>query len=242
MVNSEKFWHDFGSQFWEKDHVIVKNISSLSIPQFHEDQIFNLSVRFLDGLWTQKFKTNNVIRIYVNGLREQLNAESNSLLPCAGDGSFSQYHKRCKLNKSVKEYGLVIDGIFRFEPDIWENFCMKLGPFFNHVDISKEKLEVALFIGNYKRSPFGVHVDRSGVFTFPLVGTKKVRTWHPSYVNQNPDLIGSFDYKRHIGESVLLKAKPGEMLYWPSNRWHIGESEEGEFSVTMAVGSWSQVG
>src|SRR6185369_16732647 len=93
------------------------------------------------------------------------------------------------------------------------------------------------FLGTYKVTPFGVHIDATTAFHFPVVGRKTMRFWDESAVARHAGLRGAHDYARFLDGSVAITARPGEALSWPSNRWHVGESD-GSFAVTWGVGYW----
>jgi hypothetical protein len=96
---------------------------------------------------------------------------------------------------------------------------------------------MGLYLGNYRKTPFGVHVDRCGVFSFPVIGIKKIRLWKATYVKKNPQLDRAFEYTKYKKASQLIEARPGDMTYWPSSSWHIAESD-GTFSATWSLGIW----
>ncbi len=235
-MHSEKFWSQFEKTFWEKKPKVFKSNSEIPVPRFSKDTIFNLVVELSNGVRKQNFK-NEFFRLYLNGVEFELNKELEFFLPRASDGSFEFYHRRCMSYDGVIEYGLIINQLLGRDKSIWEKFCVGFKPFFERFGIPIFQLEGGMFIGNYTKTPFGIHIDRSSVFTFPIIGTKKIRTWQPEYVKKNPDMKESLDYKRHLKKSLLLRANPGDVMYWPSKTWHIGESNR-EFCVTLIAGYW----
>ncbi len=108
---------------------------------------------------------------------------------------------------------------------------------YRHTGFPNRFSEMGLYLGNYRKTPFGVHVDRCGVFSFPVVGQKKFRLWTTSFVKKNPDLERTFFYKKYNKSSQVILAQPGDMTYWPSSAWHIAESD-GVFSATWSLGVW----
>ncbi len=108
---------------------------------------------------------------------------------------------------------------------------------YREVGLPNRFAEIGLYLGNYRKTPFGVHVDGCGVFSFPIVGAKRFRIWKPSYAAKHPSLERSFHYAKHKAASKTLDAKVGDMTYWPSSAWHIAESN-GSFSATWSLGVW----
>ena len=64
-----------------------------------------------------------------------------------------------------------------------------------------------------------------------------MRFWEESVVKQTPGLRHARQYERFLNESVVNEASPGEIIYWPSNYWHVGESD-GDFAVTWRFAYW----
>ncbi|MGZ3772049.1 MAG: JmjC domain-containing protein, partial [Bdellovibrio sp.] len=108
---------------------------------------------------------------------------------------------------------------------------------YRHVGFPNRFSEMGLYLGNYRKTPFGVHVDSCGVFSFPVVGLKRFRLWTPAFVKKNPGLDRAFKYDKYKKNSRLLEVGPGDMTYWPSSAWHIAESD-GSFSATWSLGVW----
>ena len=132
---------------------------------------------------------------------------------------------------------MVCDELIQVSGPHWKTLGEFVKGLYQHVGIPNRPAEIGLYLGNYKKTPFGVHVDGCGVFSIPVVGTKKFRLWKSSYVDKNPDLKMAFDYKKYLKNSTLITAKTGDMTYWPSSAWHIAESD-GSFSATWSLGLW----
>jgi hypothetical protein len=98
--------------------------------------------------------------------------------------------------------------------------------------------ELQLFIGNYKRTPVGVHRDETNVFHFPIIGRKRMRLWGEEIGRIHPDLRGRLTYDEYLNSSVVAEAEPGGMFYLPSSFWHIGEGD-GEYTVSLKLALYS---
>lgn len=92
------------------------------------------------------------------------------------------------------------------------------------------------FFGNYRATPFGIHRDPAGVFSFTLLGRRTYYTWpattfepdHPDLFNPDPDVIA-----RHLATAERIDVTPGQVVYWPSNRWHLVASDGDPFVVAQ---------
>lgn len=226
-----RFWKRFASQIWEKKHLVLKNIDS-PLREMTPEQIFTLLVSFADDC--RKRRNPEGFKFYVDG-QKLYDDEVLQNLPRKMDKTLLGYHKR--MNSQYSDYCLVCDELLQVQNDkqvLLADFTAEL---YRHVGFPNRFSELGLYLGNYRKTPFGVHVDGCGVFSFPIIGQKKFRLWSDDFVRKNPDLIEAHTYTRFKKNSRLLTAEPGDMVYWPSSDWHIAESD-GAFSATWSLGVW----
>jgi hypothetical protein len=79
-----------------------------------------------------------------------------------------------------------------------------------------------------------VHKDPNSVFTFLIRGEKTLRVWpfevfadrtqQPCAVHRQLNLY-DFDYRSFLDQGIALTGQAGDVLYWPSTYWHVGETE-----------------
>ena len=232
VVNLDSdFWQGFYKKIWQKKSIVIKNVAT-PLLQLDADYVFSLLVDYSNKC--RKLKTVDGLKFYVQGQR-QYDEDVLQILPIKNDKSFTGYHAR--MNKLFSDYCLVCDELLQVTVSkkyLLTNFTDEL---YKHIGFPNRFSEMGLYIGNYKKTPFGVHVDPCDVFSFPVVGTKKFRIWRPEYIKKNKSLIESHFYEKHKKNSDLLSAQPGDMAYWPSSAWHIAESD-GAFSATWSLGVW----
>lgn len=227
----QTFWQDFAQNIWEKKPLLLKNVKS-KLLEIKDSEIFDLLVQYSDQC--RKIKNPEGFKFYINGVATYPQ-EVLQFLPLKKDKSLLGYHLR--MNEMFEDYCLVCDELLKVnlqKQAILTEFTNQL---YRHVGWTNRFSEMGLYLGNYRQTPFGVHVDNCGVFSFPVVGVKKFRLWKPAYVKKNPELNRAFRYGKHKNKSVLLKVSPGDISYWPSSAWHIAESD-GDFSVTWSLGIW----
>ncbi len=227
----QDFWSRFSKTIWEQKPFAFKNVNS-SLLELDSSEIFKLLVRLSDQC--RKLKRADGFKLYING-EKLFDQDVLDLLPLKKDKSLPGYHLR--MNQLFDDYCLVCDELLQvnFEKHaLLKRFTDEL---YRHVGFPNRFSELGLYLGNYRRTPFGVHVDGCGVFSFPVVGTKSFRTWTPAFVKKNPNLAQAFEYSKYKKNSKLLIAGPGDMTYWPSSAWHIAESN-GNFSATWSLGVW----
>ncbi len=229
--NSKDFWSNFVLQNWEQKPVHFKNVQ-LPILQLTAPQIFKWLVDYSD--FCRKTQTAEGIKFYIDGEAQYQN-EVLQALPLKSDKSFLGYHTR--MGAIFPDYCLVCDELIQVSGNAWNTLGEFSKSLFEKVGLPNRQSEIGLYLGNYKKTPFGVHVDGCGVFSIPIIGEKKFRLWTAAYVQKNPDLKMAFDYAKHLKKSTVMHVMPGQLTYWPSSAWHIAESS-GAFSATWSIGIW----
>lgn len=141
------------------------------------------------------------------------------------------------MNEIFSDYCLVCDELLTVNSKKQHLLTDFTDELYRNVGFPNRFSEIGLYLGNYKKTPFGVHVDSCGVFSFPVVGKKIFRLWTSAYAKKNPSLDRAFKYDKHKKYSQVLEAQSGDMTYWPSSAWHIAESD-GSFSATWSLGVW----
>jgi len=225
------FWAKFAQNYWERKPAIFSGITS-PILNIDSDHIFQLLVRYSEHC--RQTNTTEGMKFYIDG-QPQYFEDVLRYLPVPRDRSLTGYHRR--MSQQFKDYCLVCDELLQVSQEKWDllgNFMLDL---YQEVGFPNRYAEIGLYLGNYRKTPFGVHVDGCGVFSFPVVGTKRFRLWDPRIVKKHPDLEESHHYAPYKKQSQLLQANPGDMTYWPSSYWHIAESN-GSFSATWSLGVW----
>lgn len=227
----KKFWQNFGKTIWEKKPVTLKNVKS-DLTEIKETEIFDLVVKYSDIC--RKNKIARGFKLFIDGV-QTYEEEVLQFLPRKNDKNFAGYHKR--MNEVFSDYCLVCDELLLVDSDIRKklmDFTMQL---YKTVGFPNRFSEIGLYLGNYKKTPFGVHVDHCGVFSFPVTGIKKFRLWTNEFVQKHPDLNRAFNYSKYNKFSQTITIEPGDMSYWSSSAWHIAEST-GAFSATWSLGIW----
>ncbi|MBC7466438.1 MAG: RNA methylase [Bdellovibrio sp.] len=225
------FWSQFAKTVWQKKPVVYLQAKS-DLFKIDADQVFNWLVQYSDHC--RKTKTAVGLKFYIDG-ESQYQSEVLQALPVKKDKSLLGYHQR--MEKLFPDYCLVCDELIQVSADQWNVLGDFMNGLYRQVGFPNRQAEIGLYLGNYKKTPFGVHVDGCGVFSIPVVGHKKFRLWDTSYVKKHPDLELAFDYKPHLKASSVMDVAVGDLTYWPSHSWHIAESD-GSFSATWSLGVW----
>lgn len=229
--NQDVFWKNFARKNWEKKPILVKNFNS-SLCSIDAEQIFLMLVEYSN--YCRKIKKTDGFKLYIRG-QIQHPEDVLQILPLKNDKTLLGYHKR--MEKLFEDYCLVCDELLQVSQKNLKKLYEFSDQLFSYVGFPNRFAEIGLYLGNYRQTPFGVHVDGCGVFSFPVVGEKNFRLWEPSFAELNPKLDRAHEYSRYKKNSKVFVAEVGDMTYWPSSAWHIAESK-GSFSATWSIGVW----
>jgi hypothetical protein len=229
---NSKFWNSFALKNWEKKSLLVKNFKN-SIIEIDQNEIFKMLVAFSDHC--RKSKSADGFKLYIEG--QMLHPmEVLQFLPVKSDKTLIGYNTR--MEKDFPDYCLVCDELLQTSQENWAKLHEFTSTLFSHVGFPNRFAELGLYLGNYRKTPFGVHVDGCGVFSFPVIGQKTFRLWKLEFAKKNPSLDRAMNYNRFKKDSTTMKASHGDMTYWPSSAWHIAESD-GSFNATWSIGVWT---
>ncbi|MBD2533808.1 hypothetical protein H6G97_31340 [Nostoc flagelliforme FACHB-838] len=233
---SQQFWSKFALNNWEKDNLAIKH--SFISPPVASDELFKIVVNDFNTADDVHDRT----RFYIGEKLQELD-KSDIRLPQKEDASFASYNQRISTMLNGQEYALVIDAI-KVNDVLWDwtyDFLQSLYKSLGYISYGHF---YSIFYGNYQVTPFGVHFHfnpAESAFYFPINGGKSMRTWTPEFVNKHPKLKGAKNYQDFLESSTLLQAEPGGMIYWPSDRWHVGDSRGGDVSIVLAINTSSDL-
>jgi hypothetical protein len=232
---SRGLWSSFVGEYWEKQATLLAGEQASPLPAIEPCELFRATVACTDAFCRGREQK---VRLYVDGAEiDILGGAHQAFLPKYEDQSFDEYNRRMVVRHGFQDYALIVADWHQFDRALWERIVVSLEGLAECVGISRSRMDTQVFLGTYKVTPFGVHSDPTGAFHFPVIGTKTMRFWRDSFVANTPELARIRQYERFLQESWAVKAKPGEAIYWPSDLWHVGESD-GAFSVTWGFGYW----
>ena len=222
---SPEFWAQFAEQHWEKKPLLLKEPFAGQLVTSKE--IFQT---LANAGSTEREDWG--FRFYVEQALQE--AEIAKHLPSLDDGSLSGYAKRVTRKLKGQQFALVVDHYHRHDVQTWLRLREFLRGLYGVVGIPVPLSLGAVFVSNNVKSPFGIHKDRHGAFTFVVEGGKRILAWPDEVFRDRPDFGGSREYEHFVTEAIRLEGKPGDLIYWPSSYWHVAESIGG-FSVTLAI-------
>lgn len=135
-----------------------------------------------------------------------------------------------------KEFAVVINTGEKFVEALSKDVALLLEPLFARIGFPRDGINYTLFIGNYDKTPLGIHQDKRGenVMHFHLgPATKTMYVWTPaafdelSKVHEKKDVAA---FKPHADTYVF---GAGDVFFMPEGTYHIGEQEGLSMGLTV---------
>lgn len=228
QCNSLEFWSEFAKHTWERKPTAIND--SFCTPPLTPDQLFDTVVQCCSPEAAESH-----VRLLFHIDNDPVEGDTaREFYARPEDCSFQGYSERVRAQIGNRDYCFLITYLEELSFPLWSWTRNLLGHLYQFTGMNNLGVFYALFFGNYKKTPFGVHFDPESVFHIPIVGLKKIRTWPHEFVSQHPEINKTHSYEKFLEDSTLLEAGPGGMIYWPSGAWHTAESN-GELTVSLAL-------
>ncbi|MER5728315.1 cupin domain-containing protein [Streptomyces sp. NPDC002138] len=165
-------------------------------------------------------------------------SEPANWFPRAEDGTFDGYRQRLDSELAAfskeRRYALVVHAFHAFHAGQWERERAFLEPLWERTGLPLSGAITTLFHGNYEHTPVGVHKDRFATFMFALEGRKRMRFWRERPWTEPVTTV--LDYQPYLTGSFTAEPEPGDLLYWPADYYHVGESVDGGAATSVNIG------
>jgi len=225
---SPSFWRQFAQQHWEKKPLLIKH--ALPGPLIAPESAFQALVEASDQYRADDERV--ALGFYIE--QTSLLADVGKFLPQSSDGTSARFARRIKSKLAGRRFGVICEQFQSFDTEIWRRIRGFLRGLYRHVDLPAAK--AALFFGDYDKTPFGLHDGESSNFKFIIEGRKKMRLWPDKFFRDKDKskVRHSMDYEQFFDGGITLEGGPGDVIYWPSDCWHIGEPVGG-LAVSLSV-------
>ncbi len=223
---SRNFWSRFKERHWEKQP------SLFAKPLISPSEAFDAAVRASD-LYRER-DASVAIRFYID--EGEIASDLSKYLPRTKDRTLANYARRISKQISHRRFAFVLGETQIYDLSIWQSLREFLRDFYLHTGIPLQPAGATLFIGDYNKTPFGVHRGTSGNFKFIVDGRKRMRLWPSAHFRNDPRGHHFLNYERDLKASTALTGSPGDVIYWPSDSWHSGENIGGvATSISLAL-------
>jgi 50S ribosomal protein L16 3-hydroxylase len=219
-------WAVFADTFWDRQPVLFK---AVAVPPFEESEVFDAAVLGTHPAHPLAIPSNTQFTI-----ERWQQTEPRDYLPSALDGSLKGYQERIAELLNGRRYALVINLFHTFHYPQWARERAFYAGLWEHVGQPLSGAITTMFHGTYEHSPVGVHKDRFATFMFCLRGRKRMRFWSQRPWQEPVSTV--LDYRQYLESSFTAEVGPGDLLYWPSRYFHVGESVGDEPATSVNVG------
>ncbi len=229
FILPSKFWSGFVENTWQRRPLVIKQPFArlFAAPTEIFQALVDSSDQFRAG--DESFP----LGFYFE--HASLLAEIGDFLPEASDESVAGYAKRIAAQLQGRQFGLIVEEVQARDATLWQRMREFLRPLYGLTGIPGENAKATIFLGNYERTPFGLHPGESETFQFVIDGRKRLRVWPPEFFRDKEDVSRTIDYERFLDGSITLDGEPGDVIYWPSGYWHIGEAVNENVAVALSV-------
>lgn len=210
-------WDLFVDRYWDRAPVLIT--PGAQTP-FHEQEVFDALVAAVQPPAhtpaTQPLNTQLTLdRVVLE--------QPGELLPQPADGSLAGYDARLTRQLDGQSHALTVSTFHLFHHPQWARQRAFYTGLWERVGLPLNSAITTLFHGTYEHSPVGVHRDRFATFMFALRGHKRMRFWDRCPWEGSTSTM--VDYAPYLPDSFSVDIAPGELLYWPSSYFHVGESD-----------------
>lgn len=230
-------WARFVADHWEARPVVWRR--PFATPLVSAAQLFAALVRAC-AQYVAEGRTagvpqdrSNAVRVNVGGAALMVDVERH--LPHDGDGSLAGYAARMERQLAGRPYELIVHQLQAFDAAMWERMRQFLAGLYDLVGLPAEKAEAVVFLRNHVATSFGLHQDHASIFMFVIEGKKRMLTWPDHVFRGQEGKFASLDYDAYRDQATVLEGGPGDVVYWPSNAWHVGEASGG-LSASISLG------
>ena len=228
FVLSPEFWTNFVQQHWEKRPLLLKQ--PFASPVASSGDIFRGLVNASDR---ERAGDACLPLQFFNDQAFSCGVTIAEYLPESDDRSIPGYVERMTKKLNGQRFAFVLNGGFLpHHAQLWRRTRDFLHGLFARVP-PQQSLS-AIFLGNDESTPFGVHQDNSANFQFIIEGRKRMHLWTDEFVRNKKEVQGTHHYEKFLNDAITLEGEPGDVFYWPSSTWHIGECLGG-LSVGLSV-------
>lgn len=219
------FWAHFAAHHWEKSPLLIKQPFGPLVTSAHLfDGLVKASEQYRAGYRDIPFR-------FCIESAEQL-AEVGRYLPELADGSVAGYAARITEKLGGRCFGLLVNEYQSCDAQVYLNLREFLRGLYQRVGVPVYLSEAVVFLGDYDKTPFGVHQDPGATFSFVIAGRKTVRAWPDEAFRDRPEISHNLHYEKFLDSAITLEGEAGDLMYWPSSYWHVAECRGG-LSMTL---------
>jgi len=221
-------WDQLVARWWQRRVVVFRGIGA---PFALPDAFAGALAAGRDQLGrTHDLADRRDVQLSIDG---QAQAFVAPWLPTAADRDFAGYAARLAGALGGRRHALLISRFHVHAPAIAAAARATFAPLWRRIGLPLTGAITTLFHGDYEATPTGVHKDRFTTLLFALSGRKRMRFWPVRPWTAPVSTVT--DYAAYLATSFAIEVGPGDVLYWPSSYYHVGEAAGG-VSTSVHIG------
>jgi len=137
-----------------------------------------------------------------------------------------------------RKFGFIINSGEKFHQEFSRDVALLMAPLLEKVGIPRDGIQFTLFIGNYDKTPLGIHQDIRGenVTHFHVgPGSKLMYVWDKDLYKRliTDGGLRPRDFAALKPHSQRFLIEAGDLFFMPEGTFHIGEQDEMSIGITV---------
>lgn len=231
----------FDNKWWDDFLTTTGNLTKTAVfkncMDSTETQLLRRYVLQILGQLAKLRTTQYGYRVYIEG--KQLDHIEMELLynnPPFENEELEEWSTRVFGNR---KFGMILNLGEKFNLQLSKNIALKTQPLLEKVGFPREGINFSIFIGNYDKTPLGIHKDPPGqdVIHFHLgPGDKTMYTWgRKEYEHLTKEKkIHKQDLEKLLPHANEFFFNEGDVYFMPEGEYHIGKQD----GLSMAITFW----
>ncbi|WP_046155270.1 hypothetical protein [Chromobacterium vaccinii] len=135
-------------------------------------------------------------------------------------------------------FGIILNAGEKFHHELSRDIARMLAPLFEKIGLPRDGVQFSIFIGNYDKTPLGIHQDRRGenVIHFHVgPGAKTMYLWDPEQYRGLTEAAGmdKRDFSALRPHARTFHFETGDLFFMPEGTFHIGAQSELSIGITV---------
>jgi hypothetical protein len=237
IIQEQKFDSVWWDNFLEKtDGMSKTQVLENCISKEETNIMQSYILKILSDL--AKLRTNkHGYRVYIDGAL----LNNNEMLQIYDSPPFENENLKEWANRTFggKKFGMIINEGERFNLELSKSIALKLSPLLEKIGMPTEGIIFTLFIGNYDKTPLGIHKDLPGksVIHFHLgPSPKTMYTWETEeYLNlAGEQKHNNQDVQKYTPFANKFVINEGDLYFMPEDLYHVGTQDD----LSIAIACW----
>jgi hypothetical protein len=228
----------FSDQWWES---FLQKTSSLTAPGVFENCFDGQRREFLERSVLQVVREICRLRTDRFGFRIWLDGEQmpSTGLPRIFDNPPLEDERASDWAGRLfpgKEFAVIINTGEKYVEALSQDIATLLAPLFARIGFPRDGINYTLFIGNYDKTPLGIHQDSRGenVMHFHLGPARKTMyVWTPETFEELTKANDRKDVAALTPHADTYAFGPGDLFFMPEGTYHIGEQQGLSMGLTV---------